>query len=102
MAKINVNLDTIEDAAASVDRYVQSHRRHMQQMEQELLLLKSQWGGSDYQQVLLQWQQLDADNSASGLLIRDLENQAKMMRWAVQRYETVRNQAISRAKRLIR
>ena len=95
MAKINVNLDTIEDAAASVDRYVQSHRRHMQQ-------LKSQWGGSDYQQVLLQWQQLDADNSASGLLIRDLENQAKMMRWAVQRYETVRNQAISRAKRLIR
>lgn len=100
MAKINVDYKAIEAAAASIERYCAEHRRHNQNMEEELLRLGTQWRGADYQQILLQWQQLEAPTSESGQLLRELEEQARRLRWAAERYESVQNTAISRAKRL--
>ena len=100
MAKINVDYSSIEAAAVSIERYCAEHRRRNHNMEEELLRLGEQWRGKDYQQVLLQWQQLDAPTSESGQLLRELEAQARLLRWAAERYESVQNTAISRAKRL--
>lgn len=100
MAKINVDYGVIEDAAASIERYIANHRRHNQAMEEELRLLGSQWRGTDYEQVLQSWQRIEAPDSESGRLLRELEEQAKCLRWASQRYADVQNAAISRAKRL--
>ena len=55
MAKINVDYKAIDAAAASIERYCAEHRRHNQNMEEELLRLGTQWRGADYQQILLQW-----------------------------------------------
>lgn len=102
MAKINVDFDAINSAAHKVERYLSDHRQHMRAMEEELLALGGQWHGPDYQQVLLQWQQISSERSASGLMIRDLEEQAKLLRWAAEQYAQVQNAAIARAKRLVK
>lgn len=102
MAKISVDYNTIEATAASIDRYIDAHRRNMRDMEAELVLLGNCWQGSDYQQALFQWREMSSNISASGRLLQGLEDQAKLLRWSVKRYKTVQNMAISRAKRLKR
>lgn len=100
MAKIDVDYGEIEAAAVAIERYCAEHRRHNRAMEEEILRLGDQWRGADYQQVLQQWQQMEAPASESGKLLRELEDQARCLRWAAERYESVQSAAVSRAKRL--
>ncbi len=100
MANIDVDYGVLEETAAVIESYVAGHRRHNQAIEEELRLLGSQWRGADYNGIVEQWQRMEAPDSESGRLLRELETQAENLRWASERYKSLQKAAISRAKRL--
>jgi uncharacterized protein YukE len=100
VANIDVDYGVLEETAAVIEGYIAGHRRHNQAIEEELRLLGSQWRGTDYNRIVEQWQRMEAPDSESGRLLRELETQAKKLRWASARYKSLQKAAISRAKRL--
>ena len=100
MAYICVNTSKLRSAADSIERYVQLHRQQMQHSEASLVDLHSSWSGVDYQQLMIEWDQMSSNHSVSGNMLRALENQVKDLRWAAKEYDKAKNRALSRAKRL--
>lgn len=102
MAKIEVDYSYLEKAAKAVDEYVDNHRNKMKNMTDSLIGLNTTWQGDDYQQVLNEWNEINAGDSTSEIMIGDLKDYAVFLRYSATRYKKAQTTAVNKAYNLPR
>lgn len=102
MANIKVDHSQLEKTAAAIDTYIVKHRNNMQAINQSVISLGASWRGSDYNQVHIEWQQINASDSTSGRMLKSLDNYADFLRFAANKYKSAQTNAINRANNLPR
>ncbi len=100
MAIIRADHSRLEKAAAAVDNYVAEHKKNMSDIDASMTELGLAWQGNDYEQLKIQWQQIDSNESTSGKMLQALENYAEFLRFAADKYKTAQVNAVNRAKKL--
>jgi hypothetical protein len=100
MAWIKADIGGLHAAADTIEQHIRLQRHRMQQTAFALSELGGSWSGADYQQTMIQWDQVSNHYSASGKMLRELEDQVINIRRAATEYDKARKRALSRAKRL--
>ena len=102
MANIKVDHSKFEKAATTIETYIGNHKKQMQSIDKSITELNSDWQGKDYNQLKLEWQEMNASDSTSGKMLKSLENYADFLRFAANKYKSVQSNAINRANSLPR
>ena len=100
MANIKVDRSQFEKAASAIEAYVSNHKKHMSTIDQSVNFLGSSWQGKDYDQLKIEWQQINSSGSTSDNMLAALANYADFLRYAANKYKTAQINAINRANRL--
>lgn len=102
MANINVDHKQLVKAATTIDNYVSNHTSKMKTIEQSVKSLASSWQGADYNQLSKEWEEMNASDSTSYMMVKSLENYADFLRFAANKYKSAQSNAINRANNLPR
>lgn len=100
MAHIKVNHSKFESAARTIDGYISSHKKKMKQIDQSVVSLGTSWQGTDYNQMKIEWGQINASGSTSDNMLKSLQNYADALRNAGEKYKQAQARAINRANTL--
>lgn len=100
MANIKVDHSKFESRAKAIDDYISSLKSKMKQAEALIDALSSSWEGADYQEYKKKWEELTKSDSVYKNLIKELENYAKFLRHAAEKYKDTQTDAVNRANRL--
>ncbi len=100
MANIKVNHKQLEKSADEINSYIASHKSNMRKIDSEMTGLGSKWEGSDYQQVLVEWQKIKGEGSVSQELLKALEEYEDYLRFAANKYKKAQVDAVNRASLL--
>ena len=100
MAYIKTDPGRLDKTADAVYTYIQRHGSHMQKAEDTVIQLQSAWQGSDYEQMLTEWQQLRGKGSTSAQMLRELEAYAKSLQFAARKYREAQSTALTLSNRL--
>ena len=102
MAYIRVDHNKFENTASAIDSYISRHKSNMKKVDQEVTNLALSWQGEDYQTFKIQWNELNASDSTSEKMLKDLKNYAEYLRMAAKKYKEAQSNAVNRANNLPR
>ena len=100
MAYIMVDYRRLEKTAGDIDGYINSHKRAMSEIDNNIVSLGASWQGEDYFQLQREWDEMKSVSSTSEIMLKSLDNYADFLRWAARKYKQAQADAISRANRL--
>lgn len=100
MAYIMVDYRRLEKTAGDIDGYINSHKRAMSEIDNNIVSLGASWQGEDYFQLQREWDEMKSVSSTSEKMLKSLDNYADFLRWAARKYKQAQADAISRANRL--
>lgn len=97
MAYIKVDHAKLASAADRINGYIQKHNRAMKNMRSTVDGLSSSWSGEDYLQLQKEWNEIEAKDSTSGLMLKSIKNQADSLTEAAEKYKEAQARAVNRA-----
>lgn len=100
MAYIMVDYRRLEKTAGDIDGYINSHKRAMSEIDNNIVSLGASWQGEDYYRMQCEWNEMKNGSSTSEKMLKSLDNYADFLRWAAKKYKQAQADAISRANRL--
>lgn len=98
MAIIEVDYKKIDGAVEEIDRYVERIKHNMSSMDEKMTNLREYWEGSDYDQVMKEWNEITGMKSTTAKYITVLETYADELLETKRKYEDVQTKAINRAR----
>lgn len=100
MARIKVDHQKMVNIAKRIDNDVSCYEKKMQQMDNAMVSLESEWQGVDYQQVKKEWDEINASGSTADKTRQSLKSYANSIREAAELYMQAQARAINRADTL--
>ena len=100
MAYIKVDYNKFEHTASAIDTYISKHKSNMGKIDAEINGLSSSWQGEDYISIKKEWEQMNALDSTSGKMVKNLNNYAQFLRSVGKTYKDAQRRAIDRANKL--
>lgn len=102
MAYIRVDHAKLSAAADRINGYVKKHSRAMKNMRASVEGLSSSWSGEDYMQLMKEWNEIEAADSTSGLMLKSIQNHSDSLKNAAEKYKEAQARAVNRANLLCR
>ena len=97
MAFINVDRTRLDRAAGVIETYVKNHRNKMNSANAEVTALSKAWQGTDFTQFRTQWNKVTEKGATSDKMLTSMENYAKFLRFASNKYKEAQTNAVNRA-----
>ena len=97
MAYIKVNHKKMLDAAYEIDEYILKLNKNMTIINSNITSLKSNWQGEDYNQVKVEWDEINASGATTDKMVKSLKSYAGSIREASKMYKEAQARAINRA-----
>jgi WXG100 family type VII secretion target len=97
MPFISADRSRLDRAAGTIDTYVSNHKNKMNSANGEISTLSNSWQGRDFNQFRTQWNRVTANDSTSQKMISAMENYARFLRFASNRYKEAQANAVNRA-----
>lgn len=100
MAYIRVDHSKFARTASEVEAYVSLMKKKMAAAQGEVDNMANSWQGSDFAQFKSQWEKVTEKESTYKEMEEALENYAKFLRYAEEKYKDAQAKAVNKANSL--